>query len=304
MSSAERVTSNGENGAKFFPGPEILKARLNESPSREAILGYLKQYGVKVDQFLPWPEKRGLYLSDLGILRHLLAGNIVIEPFDPDRLTPNSYEVSLGEFYYRQKNEVILNLERRYQSPRQERGIKHFAATPRDEERTPIFNPFDHYNLQYIWKLGEAVRAGDFEKENAIYWEGIDENEKVIMVAPNEMILAHTQEFIGGQNVVSTLISAKSSTGRNLLEVCNDANLGHIGFINRWTLEVRNKSDNFANPLVVGRPYAQISFLETEPSAQSYQGQYQRDFDIKKVMASWRPELMLTGTARTFPQED
>jgi len=300
MPSTEQKGSEKGKGVDFFPGPEVLQNRLETSPDREAILSYLGKSGVEVDEFLPWPEKRGLYLSDLGILRHLVAGNIVICPFNPEHLTPNSYEVSLGGYFYRQ--EQLARRRVVFKSP--ERRFS-FAPSPHDkdesEERFPIFNPYDGSNIGFTWREHQAVKAGDFMRDQAVFLDGVEEDDKIIILSPQEMVLAHTDEFIGGRNVVSTMISARSSTGRNLLEVCSDANLGHIGFINRWTLEVRNKSDDFAIPLVVGRRYAQISFLETEPSAASYRGQFQQDSDsdIEAIRASWNPEMMLPAAARS-----
>lgn len=282
---------------KFFPSPGELRERLETSPQRQAILDYLVKSRIGIDQLLIWPEKRGLLLSDLGILRHFLADNIVINPFNIENLTPNSYDVTLDGCYYRQEHQLDFLNQVIYESPRHLTsksdglmGIEHGV--------TSIFNPWDSHNVDYTWRRQEAVKAQEWMGKNKVSLEEINPEDEIIMLNPHEMILARTQEFIGGRNVVSTTISARSTVGRSFLEVCNDANLGHIGFINFWTLEIKNKSDNFAIPLLVGQRYAQISFFETEPSAQSYQGEYQTSLDLERIKADWRPEMMLPKMRR------
>lgn len=287
---------NGPEKADFFPSPEALRRELEASPYQDEILGFLARNKVAVETLLTWPERKSFYLSDLGILRHFLAGNIVIHPLNINRLTPNSYEVSLGENFFRQEQKI--DLQEIYESPHH--LLRGLSALPekRFETALPIFNPFDFRNMEYVWRKVKPVRVADLILEKGLSLEGVDPEDEILLLGPHEMVLAHTQEFIGGRNVVSTMISARSSVGRGLLEVCNDANLGHVGFINRWTLEIRNKSDGFAIPLVVGQAYAQISFLETEPAAQSYQGAYQENSDLEAIIASWKPENMLPKMRR------
>jgi deoxycytidine triphosphate deaminase len=286
MASPERKNQNYQE-VGFLPGKEVLMKRLDESPYRGEILDFLKKNEVNLRTLLTWPEKGSFYLSDMGILRHFLAGNIVIHPFNIENLTPNSYEVTLGENYYQHKRKsqsrVIFELPRH--------AFREF----------PLLNPFDSDDIESTWELHQAISAEEFTKNNTrnnIKLEGIKNEDKIIVLQPHEMILVHTQEFIGGRNIVSTMISGRSSVGRSMIEICNDANLGHIGFINRWTLEIKNKSDELAIPLVVGQRYAQISFVETEPSAQSYQGEYQKGFNIEQIIASWQPEMMLPRMKR------
>ncbi|MCX8513508.1 MAG: hypothetical protein ORN26_00305 [Candidatus Pacebacteria bacterium] len=40
---------------------------------------------------------------------------------------------------------------------------------------------------------------------------------------PGETILAHTNEFIGGRNHITTMMKARSSMGRSFIEVCKCA---------------------------------------------------------------------------------
>lgn len=61
------------------------------------------------------------------------------------------------------------------------------------------------------------------------------------------------------------MMKARSSIGRNFIEVCKCAGWGDVGYINRWTMEITNNSSHYAIPLVVGRRIGQIIFFETGP---------------------------------------
>lgn len=60
------------------------------------------------------------------------------------------------------------------------------------------------------------------------------------------------------------MMKARSSLGRNFIEVCKCAGWGDVGYINRWTMEITNNSRYYSIPLVVGRRIAQIVFFDTE----------------------------------------
>lgn len=59
-------------------------------------------------------------------------------------------------------------------------------------------------------------------------------------------------------------MKARSSLGRNFIEICKCAGWGDVGYVNRWTMEITNNSRYYTIPLVVGRRVAQIVFFETE----------------------------------------
>lgn len=287
---------NLQEKPNFFPDPEVLRKKLEESPYKGDILAFLDKYRVPVSVLLTWPDQRSSPLPDLGIIRHLLAGNIVIDPFSVDQLTPNSYDVILGEYFFRERGRIehppIL------ESPRH--GLKSLVATEKYDAALPMYNPYDPLNVDYFWREDKPIRIKDLsvKQKSEIELKGLDDEDLIVILEPHENILGHTEEFIGGLNVVATRISAKSSTGRSMLEVCNDADMGHIGFRSRWTLEIRNKSDTHAIFLVVGQPYAQLEFSETEPSAQSYQGAYQRYPNLEVEKKNWRPRDILPQVKR------
>ena len=89
---------------------------------------------------------------------------------------------------------------------------------------------------------------------------------------------------------------ARSSLGRNFIEVCKCAGWGDVGYINRWTMEITNNSQHYNIPLVVGRRVAQIIFFETGPIlAADYvkNGKYQSEVSVASLKKSWKPGMML-----------
>ena len=111
-----------------------------------------------------------------------------------------------------------------------------------------------------------------------------------------ETILAHTIEFIGGKNYITTMMKARSSMGRNFIEVCKCAGWGDVGFTNRWTMEITNNSRHYVIPLVVGRRIAQIVFMKTGAIAgadYTEGGKYQGTGNIRELKREWKPRMML-----------
>ena len=121
-------------------------------------------------------------------------------------------------------------------------------------------------------------------------------DDRVILLRPGETILAHTQEFIGGRDTVTTMMKARSSLGRTFIEVCKCAGWGDVGYVNRWAMEITNNSNNYIVPLVVGRRIAQIVFFETGPILSgdyAKKGKYQSETDMRKLKKLWKPEMIL-----------
>jgi dCTP deaminase len=144
----------------------------------------------------------------------------------------------------------------------------------------------------------KAKTAKEVFKNFKFDWVGISPTDKVILLAPGETILAHTSEYIGGKHHITTMMKARSSLGRNFIEVCKCAGWGDVGYVNRWTMEITNNSRNHHIPLVVGRRIAQIIFFETgeiisKENDYSKSGKYQTSDDIKILKKDWKPESML-----------
>ncbi len=211
-------------------------------------------------------------LSDKKILEAMAEGSIVIEPFDRRNLSTSSYDVTLGEFFFR------------------EQPTKYNHS---------LYNIWSQKHMEHVWgakKVEKAVRAKDAFRKYNFTWDGISPEDKVIILRPGETILAHTNEYIGGRDHITTMMKARSSMGRNFIEVCKCAGWGDVGYINRWTMEITNNSKNYIIPLVVGRRIAQIIFFETGPiekSGYEKSGKYQTSASMKDLKKQWSPQMML-----------
>ena len=213
-----------------------------------------------------------MVLSDRAILRHMEAGTITISPFVRANLTTTSYDVALGKWYYREN---------------------------RSRSGHTIYNPYSQENVAKVW--GEQAESA----EPAEKWmsehgplENIDPADEIIWIAAGETILAHTEEFIGGRETVTTMMKARSSGGRNFINVCKCAGWGDVGYVNRWTMEISNSSRDHTIPLVVGRRYAQIIFFECEPIIEAtanyaQSGKYQSGDNLDELRKLWTPDQML-----------
>ena len=209
-------------------------------------------------------------LSDKRILEEMEKGNVVISPFTRYHLSTSSYDVTLGKFYYRE------------QPPK---------------PHHPFFNIFDKRDVDEAWgKFFQAEKLKDISK--APTFQNIEPDKRVILIRPGETILAHTREFIGGRNIFTTMMKARSSLGRCHIEVCKCAGWGDVGYINRWTMEITNNATHRTIVLVVGMRVAQIVFFETGPILNkdySKKGKYQTSSDLEKIKKEWTPEMMLPG---------
>ncbi len=210
-------------------------------------------------------------LSNKSILEAMDTNDVVIDPFNRENLGTSSYDVTLGEWYYRETRQPfkVYNIW----SEKQTRKV---WGAPRKAEHA----------VKDILKI-----EPDFEFD-----DGVNEDDQVILIAPGETIIAHTVEFIGGVNYDTTKMQARSSMGRQFIAVCKCAGWGDVGFFNRWAMEISNASQHYYIPLVVGHRVAQIVFDHTgEILGDNYSvdGKYQSSGTLESLKASWDPELLL-----------
>ncbi len=217
-------------------------------------------------------------LSDRAILKHKEKGNIIIEPFVEENLSTSSYDVTLGPYYYREKSSAGA------------RGL---------------FNPYDEHQVRRIWKPFEAKTARQEAEDRElgvtayirdVFGNNIDPQDRIIIIAPGETILAHTMEFIGGIKNITTMMKARSSLGRNFIEICKCAGWGDGGYCNRWTMEITNNSQHYHVPRVVGRRIAQLVFFEVEPildKTYAQTGKYQTTSSLQDMQKNWTPDAMI-----------
>jgi deoxycytidine triphosphate deaminase len=140
-------------------------------------------------------------LSDVAILAHLRAGTVVIEPFNQDHLSTSSYDVSLGQHFYREvqpaPGETVFNFYSKS-------AVDRVWGAPQCAET----------HLEWAQRTGNALL------------ENIAPDERLIFLRPGETILGHTEEYIGGAKCVTTMMKARSSLGRCFIEVCKCAGWG------------------------------------------------------------------------------
>ena len=211
-----------------------------------------------------------MLLSRDAILRHLKNGTIVIDPFNERCLNTTSYDITLGEWYWRES------------SP---------------SGRTTIHNMYDKDSTDKVWEGPfEAEEASEVEKRLGTKLKNIKLHDKIIVLGPQETILGHTKEFIGGREVVVAKMYARSSLGRNFVEVCKDAGWGDVGYFNRWTMEITNNSRNYTIPLIVDRRIAQMVFYEVAPIESDYvKGgeKYQVSQNLEELKRNLNPAMMV-----------
>ncbi len=219
-------------------------------------------------------------LSDKIILEEKEKGNIIIHPFKRQNLATSSYDVSLGEFYFREQEPKYYH---------------------------NIYNIYNKSHTDHVWgtDYSQAEPASEVFQKYKFSYKGISEDDKVILLRPGETILAHTQEFIGGRNHITTMMKARSSMGRNFIEVCKCAGWGDVGYTNRWTMEITNNSKHYAIPLVVGRRIAQIIFFHTGDILErdknyTLKGKYATTEDIEQMKQDWSPSMMLPKLYNDF----
>jgi len=231
---------------------------------------------VRKQKKSPAKFKYSAVLSDKEIRRARRRGHIRIEPYNRAQVKPNSYDVRLGEFFFRQReDDSLLNMyapgaqlwdRRRWRAIKlKEYVLKHHFA---DISRDGIYDPALHARYQQE------------------HFKGISPKDRVFVLQPGETVLGHTEEFIGGVEGVTTMIKTRSSLGRNNIGICKCAGWGDTGFTNRWTLEITNFSTHRPVMLVCGRRVGQIVFMSTGEVSAKYSGKYQNS-------AGWWPEDML-----------
>jgi dCTP deaminase len=221
-----------------------------------------------------------MLLSQDQILKMKESGKIIIEPFDRRNLKTTSYDVTLGEWYWKEK-------------------------APRG--RHTIHNLYDEESTKSVWSGPfQAAKAGELRKDWGIELKNIPDDKNIILLEPGETVLAHTKEFIGGKDICVAKMYARSSMGRNFVEVCKDAGWGDVGYFNRWTMEVTNNSRHYAIPLVVGRRIAQMVFYQVEPLIKKdidyvgEGGKYQASQNLEELKQDWKPEMMVPQMHRDW----
>ena len=101
-------------------------------------------------------------LSDKKILEAKKEGSIVIEPFKRENLATSSYDVTLGEYFFREQPSKYNH---------------------------SLYNIWSRSHMEHVWgadKVEKAVPAKEAFKKYNFTWEGISPSDKVIILKPGE----------------------------------------------------------------------------------------------------------------------
>ena len=137
-------------------------------------------------------------------------------------------------------------------------------------------DPFDARQVNpnsYNYRLGRRVKCAPrqtIDPADELRWSHVDIPNSGMLLEPGQLYLGHTLERIGSSEFVTSLIG-RSSVGRLGLFLQISADLGQLGAIHCWTLEM-----NVVQPLrlypemIIG----QVSFWVPDGKVDPYRGVY------------------------------
>lgn len=236
--------------------------------------------------------------SDIDVKSEIVGGNVICRPLRPENINGSSIDLTIGAWFWRcdANPHGVFN-------PYDEAEIKRYFSGP--YEAKPYASVYKKIgrgiNLRSEWPppAGDSVNMGHRYYNQQHPFKNIPEDWPVIVLRPRERILAHSHEFVGVRTFGTTMLKARSSTGRIGMKVCDDAGWGDPGFVNRWTFELSNSNEE-AIVIPLGERLSQIIFMSTGPVGSSYAGKYQDSDDMDELIAKWSPYDMLP---RTFKDE-
>jgi len=222
-------------------------------------------------------------LAKPAILKAIESRDIFVSMFDERQVNNCSYDIRLGDTYY------------------EEQPGKGFT----------LLDPYSEDSVRAMW--GEPKKAVVPGKGYPVT-QGVSRG--VIAIPPGGFILAHSEEFIGCVDTVhTTMIKARSTTGRNGIQICACAGWGDIGFATRWTLEIKNNSQHRTALLRPGQRIGQIVFMPTTgiESSDLYakRGKYQKEnigdlfrMSHAELVEQWDPAMMLPRAWEDWDAEE
>jgi len=202
-------------------------------------------------------------LSNLQIKAEYTKNNIVFHPYNEKLIGNCSVDVTLGEYYY----------------------------TP-NPSQVNYLNPWSQQSISQFWgDFKKAEVCSTLEKSVEL---AIPLNSQYIILQPHEVILAHTEQFIGGKMGITTMMKGRSTMGRCGISICKCAGWGDQNYYNKWTCEIENHN-NVPVILIVGQKIGQIVFIYCGVTNTPYHeiGSYQNSDNLEKLIADWNPTLML-----------
>ena len=229
--------------------------------------------------------RKGSMLTGSEILRQVEKGNIEINPFDIERINPNSYNLSLNkELCVYSRGSKRLNIV-----PNQQ-PVPEPSELSTEEEI--VINELECPNVESVLKLKcdldidynkfpsaesmctHTLSPIDSKMKNDIIRFEIPESGLILY--PGVLYLGRTNERIATDKFIP-MINGRSSGGRLGLSVHICAGFGDIGFDGTFTLEI-----SVVEPLIIypNMEVAQVCFHTPHGKADIlYRGKYYKQTD-------------------------
>lgn len=194
-----------------------------------------------------------MILGHDAILAAVASGKVVIDPFEPKHVGPNSVDLTLGDSLYCVHLDNDLShvdwgaVFSRYLDPAQRKQVEGISGVPTkaqpDRNGTPCF-----------------------------------------YLQPGVLYLGHTVE-VAGSEVYVPCIEGRSSLARLGVQVHISAGFGDVGFMNQWTLEITTMVPVKLYP---GMRIAQVYFYEVTGAGKQYAGKYRARTQGPQPSQIWR----------------
>jgi deoxycytidine triphosphate deaminase len=210
-----------------------------------------------------------MQLSDQDILKAIEAGEIEVdENFDPRRLQPASYDLTLSDTVLRRKRSWLNKLNSRL-----------FPLPPvnlsvGESGQLRVYRAGDDFERVKLWTYEEhleGLKANLAFKNNDLPCNLYHP----FLLMPGDFVLAAAVESIGpkGLSLVGNF-QDKSTLARLGISTFFGSGLVDPGNVGKWTFEIKNNGYEPV-PLFAGMRIAQITFTRLESIAsQEYSGRY------------------------------
>ena len=202
-------------------------------------------------------------LSGQEIYKEIKCGNIKIDPFNEDRLNPNSYNLRLDDHIKVYDPTKTAN-----------------ARKLRDYYGKITCIDKDAWNFHVETDNGRLVGINDAyldlheRDETEDIYIGVDDG---IILYPNKLYLGTTIERTWTNKYVP-ILNGRSSVGRKGLTIHVTAGFGDIGFDGKWTLEM-----TVVHPLKIyfADEICQVAYFTIDGNTDyQYNGRYQGQNDV------------------------
>lgn len=197
-----------------------------------------------------------MILSDKKIKELVKKGELVITPFDEEKVQPNSYDVTLGRKFMTYNDEVLD-------------AKKPFSTKTHDVDVVVLCpKPLYPYMQKELSQIASRLSP-----------EGL---KKVLIV--NGGVLAHTAEKVSIPQGMACQLDGKSTIGRMFCNVHVTAGWCDTGFGNKEPCNITLEIIPLDKPVILyaGMPIGQLIFQESYPCDKLYDGKYGKEIEESK----------------------